>query len=78
MKHHLGTGHIIVSHHGKKEYGSPVLPSTPEAVVSASDELDFLTYCWDSVYPPMSFHYLNTTDRPAALLKHKCESCWFY
>lgn len=48
----LAIGHIIVSHHGKKEYGSPVLPSTPEAlIVSAADELDFLIYCWDSAYP---------------------------
>jgi len=48
----LAIGHIIISHHGKKEYGSPVLPSTPEAlIVSAADELDFLVYCWDSTPP---------------------------
>ncbi len=42
-------GHILVSHHGRKEYGSPVLPATPEAlVVSSADELDFLMYCWGS------------------------------
>lgn len=40
-------GHIIISHHGRKEYGSPVLPATPEAmVVSSADELDFIMFCW--------------------------------
>ncbi|MDR3354067.1 MAG: HD domain-containing protein [Synergistaceae bacterium] len=40
-------GHIILSHHGQKEFGSPVLPSTPEAlVVSMADELDFRLFCW--------------------------------
>lgn len=40
-------GHILVSHHGRKEYGSPVLPATPEAMVVASaDELDFIMFCW--------------------------------
>lgn len=40
-------GHILVSHHGRKEYGSPVLPATPEAMVVASaDELDFMMFCW--------------------------------
>ncbi len=39
--------HIIVSHHGCKEYGSPALPATPEAlVVSAADDLDFKMFCW--------------------------------
>lgn len=33
--------HLVVSHHGKVEYGSPKLPSTPEALVVAMiDELD--------------------------------------
>ncbi|MCX7829116.1 MAG: HD domain-containing protein [Thermanaerothrix sp.] len=42
----LHLGHIILSHHGKKEFGSPVLPSTPEAlIVSAADELDFQVFC---------------------------------
>jgi 3'-5' exoribonuclease len=42
-------GHILVSHHGRKEYGSPVLPATPEAmVVSSADELDFIMFCWGS------------------------------
>lgn len=32
--------HIIASHHGKKEYGSPVVPCTIEAyIVSVADEL---------------------------------------
>lgn len=36
--------HIILSHHGKREYGSPVLPSTPEAIfVSQLDNLDAKT-----------------------------------
>ncbi len=44
-------GHILLSHHGHREFGSPVLPATPEAlVVSAADELDFKLFCWsDSV-----------------------------
>ena len=43
----LAVGHILVSHHGTREYGSPVLPSTPEAlIVSIADELDFKLYCW--------------------------------
>ena len=43
--------HIILSHHGQREYGSPVVPATPEAlIVSAADELDFHIFCWsDSV-----------------------------
>ncbi|MDR1917204.1 MAG: HD domain-containing protein [Synergistaceae bacterium] len=40
-------GHIILSHHGQKEFGSPVLPATLEAlIVSAADELDFRLFCW--------------------------------
>lgn len=36
--------HIILSHHGKKEFGAPVLPSTPEAVfVAQLDNLDAKT-----------------------------------
>jgi 3'-5' exoribonuclease len=43
----LAIGHILVSHHGIREYGSPVLPSTPEAlIVSAAVELDFKLFCW--------------------------------
>ncbi len=45
----LALGHIIVSHHGRREYGSPVLPSTPEAmIVSAADDLDFKVFFWQS------------------------------
>lgn len=41
-------GHIILSHHGQKEYGSPVLPASPEALIVASaDELDFRLFCWE-------------------------------
>ena len=42
-------GHIIISHHGLREYGSPVLPATPEAIiVSAADDLDFKMNVWKS------------------------------
>ncbi|AER66552.1 metal dependent phosphohydrolase [Thermovirga lienii DSM 17291] len=45
----LAVGHIIISHHGRKEYGSPVLPATPEAlIVSMADELDFILHCWEA------------------------------
>lgn len=45
----LAIGHILISHHGRREYGSPVLPATPEAlIVSSADELDFVMYCWQS------------------------------
>jgi 3'-5' exoribonuclease len=40
-------GHIILSHHGHKEFGSPVVPSTLEALIVASaDALDFLLFCY--------------------------------
>jgi 3'-5' exoribonuclease len=43
----LAIGHILVSHHGSREFGSPVVPATPEAmIVSAADDLDFKLYCW--------------------------------
>ena len=29
----MALNHIILSHHGKNEYGSPVLPSIPEAAL---------------------------------------------
>jgi len=36
--------HILISHHGKKEYGCPKLPSFPEALIIAkADELDAFT-----------------------------------
>lgn len=45
MKLHLG--HILLSHHGQKEFGSPILPATLEAlIVSTADELDFRLSCW--------------------------------
>lgn len=49
LKLHLA--HILLSHHGLREYGSPIVPATPEAmIVSAADELDFRMFCWaDSV-----------------------------
>lgn len=43
----LQLAHILLSHHGTREYGSPVIPATPEAlIVSAADELDFKLFCW--------------------------------
>lgn len=40
-------GHIILSHHGQREFGSPVLPATPEAmIVAAADNLDFYINSW--------------------------------
>lgn len=42
-------GHIMLSHHGQKEFGSPVLPATPEAmIVAAADNLDFYLNSWQS------------------------------
>ncbi len=42
-------GHIILSHHGQREFGSPVLPATPEAmIVAAADNLDFCLNSWHS------------------------------
>jgi len=32
-------GHIILSHHGKLEYGSPVIPATPEAILVSQVDL---------------------------------------
>jgi 3'-5' exoribonuclease len=47
QKLRLEIGHILLSHHGQKEFGSPVLPATLEAlIVSAADELDFKLFCW--------------------------------
>ena len=50
-KTRMHLGHIMLSHHGQREYGSPVVPATPEAmIVSSADELDFRMFCWsDSV-----------------------------
>ena len=47
LKLHLA--HILLSHHGQREFGSPVVPATPEAlIVSSADELDFRMFCWSS------------------------------
>ena len=46
--------HIMLSHHGQKEFGSPVLPATQEAlVVAAADELDFRLFCWKDAVKDM-------------------------
>ena len=43
----IALGHIMLSHHGKFEYGSPVLPEMPEAmIVSAADDIDFKLTFW--------------------------------
>ena len=43
----LALGHILISHHGRNEYGSPVVPVIPEAViVSAADDVDFKLSYW--------------------------------
>ena len=43
----LALGHIIISHHGRREFGSPTLPATPEAmIVNAADDLDFKLSYW--------------------------------
>ena len=48
-------GHIILSHHGQKQFGSPVLPATPEALIVASaDELDFRLFCWNDTTSDMA------------------------
>lgn len=61
----LQIGHILLSHHGQKEFGSPVLPATLEAlIVSAADELDFRLFCWKDAIKDLAdnqdisaFHY---------------------
>jgi 3'-5' exoribonuclease len=47
-------GHLILSHHGTKEFGSPVLPVTPEAfAVHAIDNLDGkLWSAWRAIDDP--------------------------
>jgi 3'-5' exoribonuclease len=48
-------GHIMLSHHGQKEFGSPVLPVTLEALIVASaDELDFRLFCWKDATSDMA------------------------
>lgn len=45
----LQLAHILLSHHGQREFGSPVVPATPEAlIVSSADELDFRLFCWST------------------------------
>ena len=58
----LALAHIIVSHHGRREYGSPVLPATPEAmIVSAADDLDFKLNYWTNQIDALS-PQSNVTD----------------
>ena len=62
-------GHIIISHHGKREYGSPVPPVTPEAfIVSAADNVDFELSYWKAQVDALSDEaeftdYLPVRDR---------------
>ena len=52
VKTHLG--HIILSHHGQREFGSPILPATPEAmIVAAADNLDFYLNSWTRHAAPL-------------------------
>jgi 3'-5' exoribonuclease len=49
----LSLEHIIIAHHGAKEFGSPSLPQTPEALlVYHLDEIDAKLH--------MAFHHINT------------------
>jgi 3'-5' exoribonuclease len=49
--------HIIISHHGAMEFGSPVLPRTPEALlVYYLDEIDAKLH--------MALHHLDTDQNP--------------
>lgn len=51
----LQLAHILLSHHGLREYGSPVVPATPEAmIVSNADELDFKIFCWREAVKDLS------------------------
>ncbi len=65
----MALAHIILSHHGKREYGSPVLPAIPEAmIVSTSDDIDFKLNYWklqtDSLAPNSEVtDYLSMMDR---------------
>ncbi|MBQ7155969.1 MAG: HD domain-containing protein [Synergistaceae bacterium] len=65
----LALGHIIASHHGRREFGSPVLPEAPEAmIVSTADDLDFRLAYWklqiDALNPQSDVtDYLALIDR---------------
>ena len=65
----LALGHILVSHHGKREYGSPVLPVTPEAfIVNAADDADFKLSYWKAQIDALNIQsevtdYLPAIDR---------------
>ena len=65
----LALGHIILSHHGRREFGAPVLPETPEAfIVSAADDVDFKVSYWKmqmeaSGYQTDITEYLPMIDR---------------
>ncbi len=45
--------HLILSHHGKQEYGSPVVPQTPEALLLHHlDMVDSrMNMCWNAAQP---------------------------
>ncbi|MFA6667570.1 MAG: HD domain-containing protein [Bacilli bacterium] len=58
--------HMILSHHGKQEFGSPVLPETREALLlSMIDEMDSKMMVLDKAYKDVAEG--ETTDRIFAL-----------
>ncbi|MFA7222627.1 MAG: HD domain-containing protein [Bacilli bacterium] len=58
--------HMILSHHGKQEFGSPVLPETREALLlSMIDEMDSKMMVLDKAYKDVNEG--ETTDRIFAL-----------
>lgn len=66
--------HMILSHHGKKEYGSPVVPALPEAellhLIDRNDAtMETVKEAWDKVDPHSVSQPLYTVDN-MRLLKH--------
>ena len=65
----IALAHILASHHGRREFGSPVLPESPEAmIVSTADDLDFRLAYWklqiDALNPQSDVtDYLALIDR---------------
>ena len=61
--------HIIVSHHGKLEWGSPVEPMCPEAIiVHTADNLSATLDTLDKVYEEYNQDWkLHSYDEPAML-----------
>lgn len=54
--------HCILSHHGKKEYGSPISPNTPEALIlHMSDYISAEMYRYNKVFKNIDCCTSNTT-----------------